>query len=368
MYDFRFAQTSTSSKKGKKKLFSPEDDAYEEYLNCTSTSKKIKISNKTSPHKKKKASPKKLFTEENMKCVTTPKQDVNHSPRSPSTRSAKKVVYETIDVNDTPSPQRTPRHSNKLLNSTPNKVSAKKSPKLSTVVMKSPRAKLTKQTPTKNFQNSDEPMLVDSPQVERSPVTKITSTPCSTPMLTRSSQKKLSLEQDTPKRTLSSKKKLFPKENDNSTSGEYFEKDVTADSFNVFDILNDSLDGIEMLDGSCSGMMREHLFSAKNSFASEEQMNVSHKWDSSPEVITDSQSSHYTFPKCRDTEPYNQKQTVNTFPRSTRASRKCVRQLTPNPRMYGSCKKTLKTAFDLSQLQLSSPSTKICPVCAYKGG
>lgn len=344
-------------------MFSPEDDDYKEHLISASTSKKTKLSNRTSPHKKK-ASPKKLFSEEK-ECVT-PKQNVNNSPRSPSTRSAKKIIYETIDVNDTPSPH-TPRSSRKLKDTTPNKILAPKSPRLSTVIMKSSRAKLNKPTPTKNIYNNDEPMLVDSPQVEESPVAKKTSTPCGTPMLTRSSQKKLSLEQNTSKRTLSSKKKLFPKEDDNSIPGEYFEKDVTADSFNVFDILNDSLDGIEMLDGSCSGMMRDNLFSPKKSFVSEDQMDVSQKWDSSPEVNPENQSSYYTFPKCRDLEACSQKLTVNTFPRSTRASRKCVRQLTPNPRMYGSCKKTLKTAFALSQLQLSSPNTKMCPVCAYKG-
>lgn len=133
-----------------------------------------------------------------------------------------------------------------------------------------------------------------------------------------------------------------------------------------------------MLDSSCNGM-KENLFSPKKSAKSfdgksfvVERMNISADvWESSPEATN--ASAHYTFPKCKEVEP-REELAVNTFPRSTRASRKCVRQLTPNPkmygsnpRMYGSCKKTLKTAFELSQLQLSSPGVKICPVCAYKG-
>lgn len=362
-----FSQISTSSKKGKKKLFNldDDDDENDESDNCATSSKKIKLYNGTpSSHNNKKASPKKMFITENVKSTTTPQKDNHNTQRTPSTRSAKKVVYETIDINETPSPQITTNIFNKLQDSISNTISPRKSPRFSTVTMKSPRVELRRLTPSK-YQTREEPMLVDSPQMVKSPVTKKTSTPCSTPMLTRSSQKKISLEQDTPRRTLSSKKKLFPKEDYNRTPGEYFEQDVTADSFNVFDILNDSLDGIEMLDGSCSGMMKGNLFSPKKSFASKKQWSA--MWENSPESDPANLSAHYTFPKCKDLEPHNKKPTVNTFPRSTRASRKCVRQLTPNPRMYGSCKKTLKTAFDLSQLQLSSPGSKICPVCAYKG-
>ncbi|KAL1464705.1 hypothetical protein WDU94_004329 [Cyamophila willieti] len=403
------AQSSTSSnKKGKKKLFNHDDSDDDLNESMKSSSKKIKLSNnKPSPLKTKK-SPKKLFTSENECQVTTPKHNID-SPMSPSTRSSKKVNYETIHLTETPSPPNTPRFSkvqDSVSKATPN--STRKSTRLSAVIMNSPQSSSTQKstrlsaviinspqssktnsrvntptksnenlaepktnsrvkTPTKINESLAEPMMVDSPRSVGSPSTKKTSTPCSTPMITRSSVKKFSQDQDSPKRTLSSKKKLFPKENYNTTPGEYFEKDVTADSFNVFDILNDSLDGIEMLDGSCNEIIRQNLFSPKNTFPNDDQMNVSHVWESSPEMTTANQSAHYTFPKCKDTEPHSQVQTVNTFPRSTRASRKCVRQLTPNPRMYGSCKKTLKTAFDLSQLQLSSPSSKICPVCAYEG-
>ncbi|KAI5713325.1 hypothetical protein M8J75_015508 [Diaphorina citri] len=371
-------QTSTSSKKGKKKLFSPEDEEDQEFLKSLSSSKKIKLSNKkTSPVKNKKTSPKKLFSTEkqNETSCVTPKQSVSNMTRSPSTRSAKKVVYETIQLSETPSPQHTPRLSKlraSVTKSTPDTVSPRKSARLSAIAMNSPRSTdkttSTRKTPTKSCEKYDEPMLVDSPKLDgRSPSVKKTSTPCSTPMLTRSSLKKFPQSQDSPKRLLSSKKKLFHKEPESTTPGEYFEKDVLADSFNVFDILNDSLDGIEMLDGSCNALMlRDTLFSPKK--FNDEEMNVSHAWDSPPVTTTHNNSAHYTFPKVKDLEQQGRGQTVNTFPRSTRASRKCVRQLTPNPRMYGgSCKKTLKTTFDLSQLQLSSPSTKCCPVCAYKG-
>uniref|UniRef100_A0A8D9EPE1 N-acetyltransferase ESCO2 n=1 Tax=Cacopsylla melanoneura TaxID=428564 RepID=A0A8D9EPE1_9HEMI len=369
-FDQSAESSNSSNKKGKKKLFNHDESDDDMNESLKSSSKKIKLSNnKPSPLKTNK-SPKKLFASENKIQVTTPKHSID-SPRSPSTRSAsKKVNYETIHLTDTPSPHNTPIFSkvqDSVSKSNPN--STRKSTRLSAVVMNSPQSNKTKtKTPTKINDCIAEPMLVDSPRSVGSPSTKKTSTPCSTPMITRSSVKKFSLDQDSPKRTLSSKKKLFPKENYNTTPGEYFEKDVTADSFNVFDILNDSLDGIEMLDGSCNEIIRQNLFSPKNtSYPNGDQMNVSHVWESSPEMTTTNQSAHYTFPKCKDTEPHSHVQTVNTFPRSTRASRKCVRQLTPNPRMYGSCKKTLKTAFDLSQLQLSSPSAKICPVCAYEG-